>query len=54
MKPFPPAADAHFMASRIALDLPLACWKDKIATLPEDKREAVREILKEYWQLRRK
>lgn len=51
MKPFPPAADAHYMASRIVLELPLARWKDKIATLPEDKREAVREILKDYWTL---
>lgn len=53
MKTLPEHADAQYIASMIVLHQPVEKWKDKIATLPDDKREAVREILKEYWQLRR-
>lgn len=51
MKPLPEHADPQYIASMIVLHQPVEAWKDKIATLPEDKREAVREILLTYYQL---
>ena len=54
MKPLPEHADAHYIASMIVLHQPVDRWKDKLATLPEDKRQAVRDILETYYKLRKR
>lgn len=51
MKPLPDNADPQYIASMIALYIPSSEWKAKLETIPEDKREAVRAALKDYWTI---
>ena len=54
VKPIPEHADAGYIAAMIVLYVPVEDWKAKLETIPDDKRDAVREELKVYWARRKR